>query len=238
MGRHYDSLSLTVLVLCIIFTIVALVSNTWVCGGIFSSCMSGRWKESAIAVGGMLVIGLTLLIFATICDFISFCCEEHAKRPTFILIRYTTLAVGVITESSAMIIYTVKIGHHWSYFLGVAGCVLAIQSGLMHVSAILSRKQAPTELVPQPISQKIKEQDEDSNDDGDDNKKKKKKKKKKEKENGVKNEKATSKEEGGTAKEMKNQNKDAKLTEAKGIREADCKEEVIDEVVPCNIPGW
>ncbi|KAG5452913.1 hypothetical protein CSKR_107460 [Clonorchis sinensis] len=232
MARHYDSLSLTVLVLCIIFTIVALVSNTWVCGGLFSSCMNGKWRESAVAVGGMLVIGLTLLIFATICDFISFCCEDHARRPTFVLIRYTTLGIGVIMESSAMIIYTVKIGHHWSYFLGVAACVLAIQSGLMHVSAILSRKQAPTGPAPQPVPEKKKEQDEDSNDESEDNSKKKKKQKKEKKD------KPTSKAEAGTAKETKDQKKDPELAEAKEVREADCKEEVINEVVPCNIPGW
>ncbi|KAA3676710.1 uncharacterized protein DEA37_0001434 [Paragonimus westermani] len=127
------SLSFPLLLISAAMVLTALVTEGWECGGLFTGCQYDTWKISASAVAGLMIVALIFLVTCIILEFICLCFNKLLTAPYFILARNILLVIGMLLMLIAVLVYTGRIGHQWSYFLAVCSSILLIQTVLVTI---------------------------------------------------------------------------------------------------------
>nr|AAW24934.1 SJCHGC08362 protein [Schistosoma japonicum] len=120
----------------ITFILLALITNQWDCGGLFTTCLQNYQTLSIILIL-FLCIGITLLIIAFILDLITICTETLDFNPSYATIRLIVLLIGLISICIAISSYTIQMKHQFSCLMCTIGIVFSVQVALINL--ILSR---------------------------------------------------------------------------------------------------
>ncbi|KAH8869311.1 Cytoplasmic polyadenylation element-binding protein [Schistosoma japonicum] len=115
---------------------IALITNQWDCGGLFTTCLQNYQTLSIILIL-FLCIGITLLIIAFILDLITICTETLDFNPSYATIRLIVLLIGLISICIAISSYTIQMKHQFSCLMCTIGIVFSVQVALINL--ILSR---------------------------------------------------------------------------------------------------
>nr|CAH8875130.1 unnamed protein product [Trichobilharzia regenti] len=86
-------------------SIAALITSSWDCGNLFSSCQRTSYKDTAAAVAGLIILGIVCLLIIIILDSVAFCSEVFASRAAYTTIRFIILYLG----SAALLIGVLRL---------------------------------------------------------------------------------------------------------------------------------
>ncbi|CAH8649646.1 unnamed protein product [Heterobilharzia americana] len=130
-------LGVSLLCLAVGLSVSALITSSWDCGNLFSTCQNTSYKDTASAVAGLLILGIVCLLIIIILDAVALCSDVFASLSAYTTVRFIILYLGAAALLIGVLVYTSLIGYHWSYFLAVTGAVLATQVAIL---AIMSSK--------------------------------------------------------------------------------------------------
>ncbi|TGZ61953.1 hypothetical protein CRM22_007715 [Opisthorchis felineus] len=115
-------------------SVSALITERWGCGGLFTGCQNTEWKTVADIVGGLMVAGALCMVVLFVLEFLSLCIAALRSSRVVLTVRYVLVLVAMACTLTAVLVYTAKIGHMWSYFLAVCSGVLCVQVGFLLVA--------------------------------------------------------------------------------------------------------
>ncbi|THD29033.1 hypothetical protein FGIG_11041 [Fasciola gigantica] len=121
--------------------IIGLATSSWGCGSLFEGCQRGYYKDAAIAVLILLIIGVVCLAIVFILDLVGLCSDVFVVSAGYLTTRFIFLYLGSTVLLIGVLVFTGSIGHAWSYFIATVGCVFAMQVAIL---AILSSRCVTT----------------------------------------------------------------------------------------------
>ncbi|KAA3678274.1 uncharacterized protein DEA37_0004886 [Paragonimus westermani] len=124
---------------------VGLATSYWRCGNLFEGCQRYGAKDVVIAIIALLLVGLICLSIVFLLDLIGLCSDVFVVSAGYLTARFILLYLGTACLLIGVLVYTGKLGHEWSYFLTVVGCVFAMQIAILAI--ISSRCVTGTQRV-------------------------------------------------------------------------------------------
>ncbi|CAH8456212.1 unnamed protein product [Dicrocoelium dendriticum] len=110
---------------------IGLAISNWRCGNLFEGCQHLYDSDMIISVAALLVIGVVCLAIVFVLDILGARSSTFAENTGYLTARFVLLYLGAACTLIAVIVYTVKVGHEWSYFITVVGTVIAVHIALL-----------------------------------------------------------------------------------------------------------
>lgn len=118
--------------LAVSLVIIGLATSYWGCGDLFHSCQR-YYKDVAIAVLALLLVGVVCLGIVFILDLIGLCSDAYISSGGYTTARFILLYLGAACIFTAVLVFTGKFSGQWSYFLAVVGSVFALQVAILAI---------------------------------------------------------------------------------------------------------
>ncbi|TNN12676.1 neutral sphingomyelinase [Schistosoma japonicum] len=120
--------------------LIAIIGNKWNCGGLFTTCLE-YFRTISLLLIIMFSIGIGLLFFSFILNFITICNESLDYNPTFVTIKLMILLIGSSSIFTALFIYMNHFDNERSRTLCTIGVMLAVQAVILNLFNCTSKQK-------------------------------------------------------------------------------------------------
>ncbi|CAL8077529.1 unnamed protein product [Calicophoron daubneyi] len=152
MFTHIRTTVITLLIAASLLAVGALITSSWDCGNLFTGCQEKGYNHTAASVAALLILAALCFLVVVFMDFLALCVKPLLLRVSFKVFHLLFLLGGATAAIFAVILYTLKLGQHWSYFLAVCVSVFGLQAGILGcISLFLSSASKSSEVKVQSL---------------------------------------------------------------------------------------
>ncbi|CAH8681345.1 unnamed protein product [Schistosoma rodhaini] len=118
-------------ILCIILLIItlglcltSLSTDYWNCGNLFTTCRNTEDQFIILSMASLFILSSFSILLIILLDIICLRSEKLSTHYAYIVIRFILLLICAIALLIGVLLYTILIDKHWSYFCAIVGSVL------------------------------------------------------------------------------------------------------------------